>query len=168
MNKMANIWEYKVSINAIIANFVCVWKSQIPTQCDTDLAFTGEDEHWLLVSTKKTICDAKHWLSGGKCCQNHQFAPNGAIVHQMFTLSPPLRILFGLHIWSHQWSLQVWLHQITSFQNRNFSWRTLWRLSPYNQRLASRLKKSLLFILGQSLQQIFKRNVLRFSGKHQN
>ena len=26
MKKTTNIWEYKVEINAIIANFVCIWK----------------------------------------------------------------------------------------------------------------------------------------------
>ena len=29
MKKTANIWEYKVGINAIIANFVCMWKTRI-------------------------------------------------------------------------------------------------------------------------------------------
>ena len=29
MKKTANAWEYKVGINAIIANFVCMWKSRI-------------------------------------------------------------------------------------------------------------------------------------------
>ena len=29
MKEIANIWEYKVGINAIIASFVCVWKCQV-------------------------------------------------------------------------------------------------------------------------------------------
>ena len=29
MKKTANIWEYKVGINAIIANFVCMGKTRI-------------------------------------------------------------------------------------------------------------------------------------------
>ena len=28
MKESVNIWEYKVGINAIIANFVCMWKSR--------------------------------------------------------------------------------------------------------------------------------------------
>ena len=31
INKTANIWEYKVGINAIIANFVCLWKCRLRT-----------------------------------------------------------------------------------------------------------------------------------------
>ena len=29
MKKTANIWEYKVGINAIIADFVCLWKCRM-------------------------------------------------------------------------------------------------------------------------------------------
>ena len=28
MKKTANIWEYKVGVNAIIANFMFIWKSR--------------------------------------------------------------------------------------------------------------------------------------------
>ena len=31
MKKTINIWEYEVGSNAIIANFVCMWKSPIHT-----------------------------------------------------------------------------------------------------------------------------------------
>ena len=40
MKKIATMWEYKCGINAIIANFVCMWKSQIVTcrlvKCKSD------------------------------------------------------------------------------------------------------------------------------------
>ena len=29
MKKTANIWEYKVGIKAVIANFLCMWKSRL-------------------------------------------------------------------------------------------------------------------------------------------
>ena len=32
MKKTATMWEYKVGNNAIIANFMCMWKSRITSQ----------------------------------------------------------------------------------------------------------------------------------------
>ena len=36
MKKATNMWEYKVGINVNIANFVCLWKPQLSTNCDID------------------------------------------------------------------------------------------------------------------------------------
>ena len=33
MKKIANIWKYKVDINSIVANFVCMWKSLLVDIC---------------------------------------------------------------------------------------------------------------------------------------
>ena len=41
MKIAANIWEHKVGINAIIANFVCTWKSRIEMFSMSDPARSG-------------------------------------------------------------------------------------------------------------------------------
>ena len=33
MKKTANIWEYKVYINAIVADFMCMWKTILVDIC---------------------------------------------------------------------------------------------------------------------------------------
>ena len=57
----------------------------------------GPDQ--LLVSTKETICDAKHNLLGKKCGQNDQFIPSA---HQMPTHPLNFGNCFGLQMWSPQ------------------------------------------------------------------
>ena len=50
MKKTVTLWEYKVGINAIIANFVCMWKSRMPFVSPRNLL---KVEHKKLKATTK-------------------------------------------------------------------------------------------------------------------
>ena len=42
MKTNANVQEYKIGINAIITNFVCIWKSRMFTGHDISSPFVGD------------------------------------------------------------------------------------------------------------------------------
>ena len=59
MKKTAIMWECKVGINDIIANFVCMWKSQFKT---SSLKFIKVNQKYVILNNLNNY--GQHYLHG--------------------------------------------------------------------------------------------------------
>ena len=56
MTKTANIWEYKVGINAILANFVFVKMSTVPTESQNVLSSPRQVTQYRKIQRQQIMC----------------------------------------------------------------------------------------------------------------